>query len=63
MLSLTIDCLDIMAIWSRQEVRLQKTLMQDKEEKKVKTFTGLSRTCRLDSCNINLNGCILQIYN
>ena len=25
MLSLAIDCLDIMAIWSRQEVRLQKT--------------------------------------
>ena len=26
------------------------TLMQDKEENKVKSFTGLNRTCRLESC-------------
>ena len=30
--------------------RRLKTLMQDKEEKKVKSFTGLNRTCRLESC-------------
>ena len=27
-----------------------KTLMQDKEENKVKSFTGFNRTCRLESC-------------
>ena len=30
--------------------RRLKTLMQDKEENKVKSFTGFSRTCRLESC-------------
>ena len=41
--------------------------MQDKEEKKVKSFTGLNRTCRLEKVvNINLKGCIvtnLQVNN
>ena len=27
-----------------------KTLMQDKEENKVKSFTGFNRTCRVESC-------------
>ena len=30
--------------------RRLKTLMQDKEENEVKSFTGLNRTCRLESC-------------
>ena len=30
--------------------RRLKTLMQDKEENKVKSFTGFNRTCRLESC-------------
>ena len=30
--------------------RRLKTLMQDKEENKLKSFTGFNRTCRLESC-------------
>ena len=62
MLSLTIDCLDIMfwisSVWIAKNLEAtgssatedSKTLMQDKEENKVKSFAGFNRTCRLESC-------------